>query len=372
MAGVMRAATSALDRSWTTVCAPLIAALNLAFQPEPGTGHVSGWKVVLWFALNLAFLFTALALEAPTALFWTMVAFLMVHILIILSSLRIMTEERRVMEGTLPPDKMTFSVFDAVNNVPVFASSVAFYLLGLPALMQNIESTGLMRLLKQRPKLDTGYLSYLACVLNEVPLVNTVMNAGANLANIAANLAAEIVYQGLPGNALRLLIVATVSVVVVRAIVLRLQHWSHHQAMATAIEAHEPELHAMETMHKRLLRVPAPLADRLMKLATTHPEAAVRKRAITAMGKLKVLKFPHAFLSKLHDEAEHKDHALAAIWEQVSGMSERARQAIAPDVCASIDRQLGEMKEAHSASTRALLEELKSLLGRKKAGGVRG
>ena len=133
----------ALDSAWTSVCWPLIGMLNMFFRPDPQTGHVALWKVRLWLVGNGALLYAAVAGLTTRPLFWTLCAFLLVHILIIASSLRIMYEEKRVMEGSLAADKMTFSALDAVNNVPILASSTAFYVLGLAALIQTVEHTGL-------------------------------------------------------------------------------------------------------------------------------------------------------------------------------------------------------------------------------------
>ena len=65
--------------------------------------------------------------------------FLLVHILVILGSLRVMSEEKKVLEGSLAPDQMTFSVYDAVNSIPLLSASIAFYVLGLPALIESQE-----------------------------------------------------------------------------------------------------------------------------------------------------------------------------------------------------------------------------------------
>ena len=180
----------ALDSAWTSVCWPLIGMLNMFFRPDPQTGHVALWKVLLWLIGNGALLYAAVAGLATRPLFWTLCAFLLVHILIIASSLRIMYEEKRVMEGSLAADKMTFSALDAVNNVPILASSTAFYVLGLAALIQTVEHTGLAQILRSRPTLNNEYGEYLACVLNEVPVVTSVINAWANLVKLSDNMSA--------------------------------------------------------------------------------------------------------------------------------------------------------------------------------------
>ena len=208
----------AFDKAWTSVCWPLIGLLNFVFRPDHQTGDVALWKVVLWLAANAAVLYFAIADLDTQPLLWMLTAFLAVHILIIASSLRIMYEEKRVMEGSLAADKMTFSALDAVNNVPILASSTAFYILGLAALIETVEHTGLAQILRQRPTLNSEYGEYLACVLNEVPIVTSLLNAWANLVHLSDNLSAQIVYNGWTGNAVRLVIVVTLSIVVVRAL----------------------------------------------------------------------------------------------------------------------------------------------------------
>ncbi len=135
--------------------------------------------------------------------------FLLTHILIMMSSLRIMYEEKRVMEGAMKPEAMRFSAFDAVNNLPILASSVVFYVLGLAALIQTVERSGLALILRHRPDLMNEYGGYLACVLNEVPVVSSVLNAWANLVNMSDNITAQIVYNGWTGNGVRIWIVAS-------------------------------------------------------------------------------------------------------------------------------------------------------------------
>ncbi len=211
-----------LDRVWTSVCWPLIGLLNMFFRPDPQTGHVALWKVALWLTANAVILYLAVVDLNSQPLFWTLLAFLLVHILIIAGSLRIMYEEKQVMEGSLAADKMTFSALDAVNNVPILASSTPFYIFGVAALIQTVEHTGLAQILRNRPTLNNEYGEYLACVLNEIPIVNSVVNAWANLVDLSDNLSAQIVYNGWTGNAVRLFIVVTLSIIVVRALLLRL------------------------------------------------------------------------------------------------------------------------------------------------------
>ena len=57
-------------------------------------------------------------------------------------------------------------------------------------------------------------------MLNEVPIVNSVVNAAANVLKYSDNVTAQIVYNGWTGNGVRLLIVTTVSIIVVRALLL--------------------------------------------------------------------------------------------------------------------------------------------------------
>ena len=216
MSSVMSNAASAafglLDRAWTAACWPLIALLNMFFRPDPQTGAVSFWKVALWLAANAVILYLAVTDLKTNPLFWTLVVFLIVHILIIMSSLRIMYEEKKVMEGAMKPEEMRFSAFDTVNNLPILASSVVFYILGVAALIQTVEQTGLAQILRSRPTLINDYTEYLACVLNEVPLVSTAINAWANLYKFSDNVTAQIVYNGWAGNGVRVLIVVTISV----------------------------------------------------------------------------------------------------------------------------------------------------------------
>jgi len=262
-----------LDDAWTSVCWPLIGLLNLFFRPDPQTGHVALWKVALWLVGNGALLYAAVDGLTTRPLFWTLSAFLLVHILIIASSLRIMYEEKRVMEGAMAADKMTFSALDAVNNVPILASSTVFYVLGLAALIQTVEHTGLAQILRNRPSLNHEYGEYLACVLNEVPVVTSVLNAWANLVHLSDNMSAQIVYNGWTGNAVRLIIVVTLSIIVVRALLLRLTQWSHQLSMAHALENGTV---SPESVKKRLVRVPTTLNNQLMRSALTHPDTEVR------------------------------------------------------------------------------------------------
>ena len=103
MSGILRKIATAIygvfDRAWTAVCWPLIGLLNLIFRPDPQTGAVSLWKVGLWLCANAVVLYLTIMDLTSRPLFWTLIAFLVVHILIMVSSLRIMYEEKRVMEG---------------------------------------------------------------------------------------------------------------------------------------------------------------------------------------------------------------------------------------------------------------------------------
>ena len=350
----------ALDRVWTTACWPLIGLLNLFFRPDPQTGNVALWKVGLWLAANAAILYAAVDGLNTKPLFWTLAVFLIVHILIIAGSLRIMYEEKRVMEGSMAADKMTFSALDAVNNVPILASSTAFYVLGLAALIQTVEHTGLAQILRHRPTLNSEYGEYLACVLNEVPIVTSLVNAWANLVNLSDNLSAQIVYNGWTGNAVRLIIVVTLSIIVVRALLLRLQQWSHQLSMANALENGTV---SPDSVKKRLVRVPTTLNSQLMRSALTHPDTAVRRRALAAMARLEVPNFARDFLEKLGQHVE-RDLGLAHIRETLASMNVAARESMAGDLSSVIEKQMLSIKDAIDMQTRQRLEELRSMLTR--------
>ncbi len=349
-----------LDLAWTSVCWPLIGLLNLIFRPDPQTGKVAVWRVIAWLAANVAVLYFAVTGLKTQPLFWSLSAFLLVHILIIASSLRIMYEEKRVMEGSLVADKMTFSALDAVNNVPILASSTAFYILGLAAIIQTIEHTGLAQILRQRPTLGNEYGEYLACVLNEIPIVNSVLNAWANLVDFSDNLTAEIIYNGWTGNGVRLLIVVTLSIIVVRALLLRLQQWSHQISMAHALESGTV---SPDTVKKRLVRVPTALNSRLMRSALTHPDTAVRRRALAAMARLEVPNFAREFLENLGQHIE-RDLGLAHIRETLASMNASAREGMAGELTTVIEKQMMTIKDAIDMQTKQRLEELRSMLKR--------
>jgi hypothetical protein len=350
----------ALDRVWTTACWPLIGLLNLFFRPDPQTGNVALWKVALWLAANAAILYAAVVNLNTQPLFWTLTAFLVVHILIIAGSLRIMYEEKRVMEGSLAADKMTFSALDAVNNVPILASSTAFYVFGLAALIQTVEHTGLAQILRHRPTLNSEYGEYLACVVNEVPIVTSVLNAWANLVGLSDNLSAQIVYHGWTGNAVRLIIVVTLSIIVVRALLLRLQQWSHQLSMAHALENGTV---SPDSVKKRLVRVPTTLNSQLMRSALTHPDTAVRRRALAAMARLEVPNFAREFLEKLGQHIE-RDLGLAHIRETLASMNVAARESMAGELSTVIEKQMLSIKDAIDMQTKQRLEELRSMLTR--------
>jgi hypothetical protein len=364
MSGVFGNAASAaygvFDRAWTAACWPLIGILNFIFRPDPQTGAVSIWKVVLWLAANATILYLAVMDLTASPLFWTLVGFLVVHVLIMLSCLRIMYEEKRVMEGSMKPDAMRFSAFDAVNNLPILASSVIFYVLGLAALIQTVERADLAQILRQRPSLINDYSEYLACVLNEIPIVSSLLNAWANLTERSANITAEIVYNGLAGNGVRLLIVVTISIIVVRALLLRFQQWSHQVAMAHAIETGSA---SPESVKKRLVRVPTTLRAHLMRAALAHPDTSVRRRALSAMAKLEVPHFARDFLMRLDRHLE-RDLGLAHISEALATMSESARDRIAGELGPIIERQMATIKDAIDMQTRSRLEEIQTMLKR--------
>lgn len=348
------------DKAWTSVCWPLIGFLNFIFRPDHQTGDVALWKVVLWLAANIAVLYFAIAGLNTQPLFWTLSAYLVGHILIIASSLRIMYEEKRVMEGSMAADKMTFSALDAVNNVPILASSTAFYILGLAALIQTVEHTGLAQILRHRPTLNNEYGEYLACVLNEVPIVTSVLNAWANLVNLSDNLSSQIVYNGWTGNGVRLAIVVTLSIIVVRALLLRFQQWSHQVSMAHALENGTVSPDAVK---KRLVRVPTTLNNRLMRSALTHPDTAVRRRALAAMARLEVPNFAREFLESLGQHIE-RDLGLAHIRETLASMNASARESMAGELTSVIEKQMLTIKDAIDMQTKQRLEELRSMLKR--------
>lgn len=350
----------AFDKAWTSVCWPLIGALNVIFRPDHQTGDVALWRVVAWLAANTAILYFAVAGLTTQPLFWSLSAFLIVHILIIASSLRIMYEEKRVMEGSLAADKMTFSALDAVNNVPILASSTAFYILGLAALIQTVEHTGLAQILRHRPTLPSEYGEYLACVVNEIPIVNTLLNAWANVVDYSDNLSAQIVYNGLIGNGVRIAIVVTLSIIVVRTLLLRFQQWSHQVSMAHALENGTV---SPDSVKKRLVRVPTTLNSRLMRSALTHPDTAVRRRALAAMARLEVPNFARDFLESIGQHIE-RDLGLAHIRETLATMNASARESMAGELTAVIEKQMMTIKDAIDMQTKQRLDELRSMLKR--------
>ena len=279
----MTAIIDLVDRAWTTLSRPLIVLLNVLFRPDRTDGSISRWKVTAWLIFNCAALGLTLNVVHPSYRTALIAAFLLLHILIILSGLRVMSEEKKVLEGSLPAEKMTFSVFDAVNSVPMLAASIVFYVLGLPALIGLIEDGGLARILSRRPPIAIPYLANLACVLNEMPGVGPVLNAAANLGGLSPNLNAEIVYSGLAGNAARLIIVATVGFVIVRAIVLRMQQASHRAAILRSVEGKHGH---WDLVHSRLLRLPHSMAERFRHIAASETDTSLRQRLEATLAKL--------------------------------------------------------------------------------------
>lgn len=364
MPGIIGNAASAaygiIDRIWTAVCFPLIAVLNFLFRPDPDTGRVRLWRVAIWLALNAGILYLAVMDLTPQPLFFTLTAFLVVHILIMLGSLRIMYEEKRVMEGSLKPEAMTFSVFDSVNNVPILASSVAFYILGLAAIIQTVERSGYLQLLRERPSLMNEFSEYLACVLNEVPIVATILNAWANLSERADNITAQIVYNGVAGNSARIFIMATISIVVVRALLLRFQQWSHQVAMAHALEAGTV---SPESVKQRLVRMPTTLHSHLMRTALSHPDTSVRRRSLAAMARLEVPHFARDFLMRLDRHLE-RNLGLDHIREALATMSAPAREKMAGEIGPIIERQMATIRDAIDGQTKMRLEEIRAMLKR--------
>jgi len=364
MSSVQKRATTsifgAIDKIWTSLCWPLIGLLNLIFRPDAQTGDVAWWKVAMWLSANGALLYAAVGGLNIDYLFYWLVGFLIVHILIIASSLRIMYEERRVMEGSMRPEDMTFSALDAVNNVSILASSTVFYILGFACLIQNIEETGLAQILRQRPSLPVGYLEYLVCILNEIPIVNTLVNAWANIWEHSENLSAEIVYNGWTGNSVRIIVVVTLSIIVVRTLLLRFQQWSHQVSMAHALENGTVN---PDSVKQRFVRVPTTLNNHLMKAALTHPDTAVRRRALSAMARLEVPNFAKDFLEKLGTHIE-RDLGLAHIRETLASMNATARAGMAGELTSVIEKQMLTIKDAIDMQTRTRLEELRSILTR--------
>ncbi len=270
-----RAQSSSLfDRGWTALCRPLIVALNAAFRPAPVDGAISAWKIFAWILMNCVALYAALTFTSGTVKPALIGIFLLLHILIIVSSLRIMSEEKKVLEGSLAPDRMTFSVFDAVNSAALLSASIAFYVLGLPALIGVIEDGGIAKVLSRRPPLPTAYAANLACVLNDMPVVGQLMRAAANLSGFSPNLNADIAYTGIVGNFIQLLIVATVGFVIIQAIVLRLQQVSHRHAILASLANPNGHTHQLQA---RLLRLPRAFAERLKHLAASETETTLRQ-----------------------------------------------------------------------------------------------
>ena len=364
MWGVLGTGASAvyrvIDRAWTAACGPLITILNILFRPDPQTGAVSAWKIMLWLVANGVILYLAVHDLTARPLFWTLLGFLVVHILIMLSCLRIMSEEKRVMEGSQQPETMPFSALDAVNNLPILASSVAFYILGLAALIQTVERSGLAQILRQKPSLLNEYGEYLACVVNEIPIVNVLLAAWANLAELSDNLTAEIVYDGITGNSVRVLIAVTISVVVLRALLLRFQQWSQQISMANAIEEGTT---SPESVKKRLVRVPTTLRSHLMRAALAHPDTSVRRRALSAMAKLDVPHFARDFLLRLDHHLE-RDLGLAHIREALATMSTSARDSVSKEIGPVIEKQMASIRDVIDDQTRARLEEIRAMLRR--------
>ncbi len=271
------------ERVWTGLCRPLIAILNVIFRPAPADGHISPWRIGVWVAFNCALLFMALNAGALHIRPLMIGAFLLLHVLIILGSLRVMSEEKSVLEGTLAANALTFSVTDAVNNLPLLAISVVFYVLGLPALIDQIESANLAQILSQKPVMSNRYVTYLTCVLNEVPLFGPIIYAAASLTGVSKNINADIVYAGLTGNAMRLFVVATVGTIVVRAIVLRLQQATHKAAIARSLESGDSHV---DRIRGRLARISPDLRARLERTIDTHVDDVVRHRVKDALARL--------------------------------------------------------------------------------------
>ena len=204
-------AINLVDWVWTTLCRPLVMLLNVVFSPIEWTARSAHGRCSGRLLVNCAGgPDPGIAGGRPGVRSVLIGLFLLVHILVILGSLRVMSEEKKVLEGSLAPDQMTFSVYDAVNSIPLLSASIAFYVLGLPALIGVIEEAGIAQILSRRPAIGFPYAANLACVLNEMPAVGAILHAAANLTGLSPNLNADIVYTGLVGNFVRLVIVATV------------------------------------------------------------------------------------------------------------------------------------------------------------------
>jgi hypothetical protein len=351
------------DRLVAWACWPAVKLLNLLLRPDPLDGGVSGIKVLLWLLANCALLAAILLLMRGPGLLIALSAFLLFHVLVVLSSLRIMSQEKRVMEGALDREHMTLSAQDAVNNISILGFSTLFYVFGLAALIQLAEGAKVVEILKRKPvRLSTEYGQYLVCVLNEVPLVNTAVQTWANLTSVADNLNAEIAYSGLAGNAVRLLIVLTVSVIVVRALVLRLQQLTHQAAIAASLETRDADL---ETLHRRLVRVPSFMRERLDRMAASHPDHAVRERARSALSKLKVIASPAAYLKALGRHVALPEAELKAMKDTLAALPAGVVRMPA-ELGAKLEQQLRSKAGALGKEAGALVEDIKGLLGGRK------
>ncbi len=272
-----------MDRAWTTLCRPLIGLLNVLFQPNRSDGSISIWRIMAWVVFNCAALYGIMAISSSNPRSTLVALFLLLHILIVVSSLRVMSEEKKVLEGSLAADQMTFSVYDAVNCVSLLSVSIVFYVLGLPALIGIIEDDGIARILSKRPPIAIPYLANLSCVLNEMPGIGPILNATASLSGLSPNLNADIIYSGIAGNIARLVIVATVGFVIVRAIVLRMQQASHQAAIVRSIEDKHGN---WDLAHTRLLRMPRHLLEKLRHAASVERDSAVRHRIGETLARL--------------------------------------------------------------------------------------
>jgi hypothetical protein len=146
----------------------------------------------------------------------------------------------------------------------------------------------------------------------------------------------------------------------VRALLLRLQQWSHQLSMANALENGTV---SPDSVKKRLVRVPTTLNSQLMRSALTHPDTAVRRRALAAMARLEVPNFARDFLEKLGQHVE-RDLGLAHIRETLASMNVAARESMAGDLSSVIEKQMLSIKDAIDMQTRQRLEELRSMLTR--------
>jgi len=111
------------------------------------------------------------------------------------------------------------------------------------------------------------------------------------------------------------------------------------------------------------VRVPTTLNNQLMRSALTHPDTAVRRRALAAMARLEVPNFAREFLEKLGQHIE-RDLGLAHIRETLAAMNATARESMADELTSVIEKQMLSIKDAIDMQTKQRLQELRSILTR--------